>query len=432
MNRLKLAALAAATVIAALPALAETIAITNARAWTGTARGLVNNATIIVVDGEIAEIRTQNTALPSGAEVIDADGQWVTPGIISPFSRVGLTEVSAEGASNDTSAGGAAYSVALRAADGFNPRASAIPVTRLEGVTRIVVAPESGNDIFAGRGFTADTSGNPDSVLDNDSFVFIRMGEAGASLSGGSRPAAWARLRAAFNDARLFPGRYIAHTDGDALNRADAQAFGPASRGDQLILVEAYRASDILALIDFSAANPNLNFALVGADEGWMVADELSASKIPVIIDPYQNLPASFEQLGATARNAERLIDAGVVTAFAYLSDDAHQSRLVLQSAGNAVANGVSHDDALLAITVAPALIFGMENVGTLEPGAVADLVIWDGDPLEVMSAPTHVFIAGELQPMESRQTLLRDRYLGLDSADGHYSYRHSVRDGGN
>lgn len=427
MKRFKLAALAATAILAALPALAETIAITNARAWTGTARGLINNATIIIVDGEIAEVRTQNTALPSGAELVDADGNWVTPGIISPFSRVGLAEVGAEGDSNDTSAGGADYSVALRAADGFNPRASAVPVTRLEGVTRIVVAPQTGRSMFAGRGFIADTSGAPDSVVDNDAFLFIRMGEPGASLSGGSRPAAWARLRSAFNDARLFPGRYIAHTEGDALNRADAQAFGPAARGEQLILVEVRRASDILALIEFSADNPNLNFAMVGVDEGWMVADELAESKIPVIVDPFQNLPASFEQLAATARNAERLIEAGVVTAFAHLEDDAHQSRLVLQSAGNAVANGVSHDDALLAITVAPALIFGMENVGTIEPGAVADLVIWDGDPLEVMSAPIAVYIGGEAQPMDSRQTRLRDRYLGLDNGDFPFSYRREV-----
>ena len=144
---------------------------------------------------------------------------------------------------------------------------------------------------------------------------------------------------------------------------------------------------------------------------------------MPVIVDPFQNLPATFEQLGATMRNAERLIEAGVTTAFAHLGDSAHQSRLVLQSAGNAVANGVDHDDALTAITAAPAEIFGIEGAGALEPGALGDVVVWDGDPLEVSSAPPTVIIGGEEQSLESRQTRLRDRYLDLTD-DTPFAYR--------
>ncbi|MEO0466207.1 MAG: amidohydrolase family protein [Pseudomonadota bacterium] len=404
--------------------LAQTYAITNAKAWTGTARGLIEGATIIIVDGRIAEVRTNDAALPSGATVIDAEGQWVTPGIISPFSRVGLVEVNAESSTNDIAAGSSSYSVALKAADSFNPRASTVPVTRLDGVTRLVVAPNAGDDIFAGRGLTANTSGAPGSIMDDDAFVYIRMGEGGAGIAGGSRSAAWARLRAALSDARSFPARYLAHNEGDALTRVDAQAFGAASRGDQMIMVEAHRASDILTLIAFSQRAPQLNIVLVGADEGWLVADELAAANIPVIVDPFQNLPASFEQLGATSENAARLIEAGVITAFSHLGDNTHQSGLVLQSAGNAVANGVSHDDALAAITIVPAVIFGMDGLGALEPDAIGDLVIWDGDPLEVMSAPTQVFIDGAPQSMESRQSRLRDRYLGMEPGDLPYAYK--------
>lgn len=420
----------AALLFSAGVALAQTVAITNAKAWTGTSQGTVENATIIMVDGEIAEIRTGSSALPSGATIVDAGGGWVTPGIISPFSRTGLVEVPAEDSTNDVSAGSSPYSVALKAADSFNPAATTIPVTRLEGVTRIVVAPGTGSDLFAGKGFVADTSGETNSILNDDAFVFIRMGEAGASLAGGSRSAAWTRLRAALSDARTFPARYLSHDAGDALTRVDAQAFGRAARGQQLILVEAHRASDISRLIAFAGETPELNIAILGADEGWMVAEELAEAKIPVIVDPFQNLPASFEQLGATQENAARLIEAGVVTAFAHLGDDGHQTRLVLQSAGNAVANGVSHDDALAAITVAPAAIFGLDGLGSITPGAMADLVIWDGDPLEVMSAPTHIFIDGEEQSLESRQTRLRDRYLGLDNGDLPFAYRHTVPDG--
>ena len=169
---------------------------------------------------------------------------------------------------------------------------------------------------------------------------------------------------------------------------------------------------------------PELDVAIVGATEGWIVAEELAEAGIPVIIDPFDNLPASFEQLGATSHNAERLIEAGVKTAFAHLGNDAHQSRLVLQSAGNAVANGVSRADAMRAITSIPADIFGQSDLGRLNSGAIADLVVWDGDPLEVTSAPTHVLIDGEQQSMESRQTLLRDRYLSLEDGDLPLAYR--------
>ena len=146
----------AALLFSAGVALAQTVAITNAKAWTGTSQGTVENATIIMVDGEIAEIRTGSSALPSGATIVDAGGGWVTPGIISPFSRTGLVEVPAEDSTNDVSAGSSPYSVALKAADSFNPAATTIPVTRLEGVTRIVVAPGTGSDLFAGKGFVAD------------------------------------------------------------------------------------------------------------------------------------------------------------------------------------------------------------------------------------------------------------------------------------
>ena len=421
IRTLFLATVAAASLT--LSAAAQDVAIVNAKVWTGTSAGTLENATVYVSDGTIQGMGV-NYAPPSGTRLIHAGGNWVTPGIIASFSRVGTVEVGAEDTTNDTNASGSLFSVALRAADGFNPAATSVAVTRVEGVTQMAVAPATGRSMIAGQGFIADTSGSADSISDESAFVYVDLGEGGAGLAGGSRPAAWAALRGAFADARGDPARFMAHNEGDTLTRADAQAFGPAVRGQQLILVSAHRASDIRQVIQLKAENLNLNLAIVGADEGWIVADELAAARIPVITDPFSNLPASFAQLGATSRNAERLIDAGVPTAFAHLGNSGHQSRLVLQSAGNAVANGVSFDDAMAALTVVPATIFGMEASGTIERGELADLVIWDGDPLDVTSAPSAVFIEGIEQSLVTRQTKLRDRYLNLDESDKPLAYK--------
>ncbi|MEM6412803.1 MAG: amidohydrolase family protein, partial [Pseudomonadota bacterium] len=389
---------------------AETIAITGASVWTGTNDAPIEEGVVIIEDNQIAAVGPSTLAVPEGATVIDATGQWVTPGIFSAFSRTGLVEVSLEVSTNDTAAEMTVYSTSLDALDGFNPSATTVPVTRLQGVTRIAVAPSAINSPFAGQGLIADTSGSEDSVTTPQAFQFIVLGEGGATVSGGSRPGAWAKLRAAFDDASSFTRRYLTTSEGGALNRADAEALIPAVEGDQLMLIQVHRASDIRRVIDLKSENPDFNIAIVGATEGWLVADELAAVDIPVIIEPYDNLPARFETLGATGRNAARLIEAGVRTAFAHLDSDSHQARLVLQSAGNAVSQGVSQADAMEAITARPAEIFGLEGYGRLASGAVADVVIWDGDPLEVTSAPTAVYIAGEAQPMESRQTKLRDR----------------------
>ena len=400
-------------------ALADTLAVSGGTIWTGTDDEPIANGIVIIVDNEIAAIGDDTLAIPDGATLIDADGRWITPGIFTPFTRVGLVEVGAEASTNDISAGESKYSTALNAADAFNPSATSIPVTRIEGVTRMAVAPGNGGSIFAGQGFIADTSGDSTSITQERAFQFITFGEGGAQQAGGSRAAAWVDFQAALDDARSFTARYITNPEGGALNRIDAQALAPAARGQQLILVSLHRASDIRRLISFADNNPTLDFAIIGATEGWLVADELAAADIPVIIDPLDNLPASFEQLAATQYNAERLISAGVTTAFTNLGDNGHQARLILQAAGNAVGNGVSQADAIRAVTSVPADIFGRSDLGRLESGALADLVIWDGDPLEITSAPTTVIIEGEIQPLESRQTKLRDRYLNLEGDGG-------------
>jgi imidazolonepropionase-like amidohydrolase len=403
------------------PATAETLIIRGDTVWTGTAQGVIENGVVVIEDDRIVTVGGSGTDVPDGAPEISAE--WVTPGLIASFARTGLVEVGAEDSTNDTAAAMSPFSAALNAADGFNPDATAIDVTRIEGFTRLVVVPNTGNALFAGQGFVADTSGNLDTETQDKAFTFIKLGEAGAGLAGGSRQSAMALLRAALDDARSYPARYITQNDGAVLNRVDAQALSSAARGQQLILVEASRASDLNAIMDLAEDDPALKFVIVGADEAWRVAPRLAELNIPVIINAFSNLPASFEKLAATSENAARLADAGVTFAIANVGDSSHQARLATQLAGNAVANGLSFDEALTALTSAPADIFGLTGYGRLAPGAHADVVAWDGDPLEVISGPVAVIIDGEQQSMESRQTRMRDRYLSLDETERPRAY---------
>ncbi len=402
---------------------AQTVAVYGETVWTGTSQGTLTNGVVVIENGRITAVGPSGTRVPTGAEEVRA--KWVTPGLISAFSRTGLSEVSGVDDTNDSGAGSSPFSAALNAADGFNPDATPIAITRLEGFTRLAVAPQAQTKLFGGQGFLADTSGLTGSVFRERAFAFIVLGESGASLSGGSRPAAWAALRGAFDDVRFFAARFMTHNEGNVLTRMDAQSLMPAVKGDQLILFQASRASDLNAIMDFKEENPSIRVAIVGADEGWRVAKRLAAMDIPVIVDAFSNLPASFSQLAATGENAKRLAEAGVTVAIVHLDNDGHQARLATQVAGNAVANGMDFDDAMRALTTAPAEIFGMTGLGVLAPGARADVVAWDGDPLEVTSAALAVYIDGEAQPMESRQTKLRDRYISLDESERPLAYKH-------
>lgn len=412
---------------------AERFAIVGGKVWTGTGSGIIEDGTVIVSDGMIEYVGPTRNARLQGVRRIEAKGKWVTPGITAAFSRVGLVEVSAEDSTNDIYAGNTHFSAALDASDGFNPSASTIAVTRIEGVTRMAVAPSSSNNIFAGQGFVANTSGKDNSIVKTKAFSFIRLNERGTYLAGGSRASLWTYFKTAMREASrsygsTFRNSYDCYSDPYHVERLtlsciDAEALRKGRESDQLLLIAASRASDMRKIIEYFS-DIEQKVAIVGAEEGWLVADELAAANIPVIIDPFSNLPERFEQLGASQRNAERLITAGVKTAFAHLGDDSHQSRLVLQSAGNAVANGVKHDDALRAITIVPSEIFGIEDSGILGLGMVADIVIWDGDPLEVSTSPDAVFINGVETSLETRQTKLRDRYLDLSKNEKPFSYR--------
>ncbi|HET9231009.1 MAG TPA: amidohydrolase family protein [Vitreimonas sp.] len=397
----------------ATPVAAQTVLIRDGRVVTNSGAGTIENGDVLIVDGRIRAVGANITA-PNGARVIEAQGRFVTPGAFAAMSEVGLSEISGSGAPNDASVESDTISAAADAGRAFDPGVTAIAVTRIEGVTRAAIAPSATDTLFGGRGALVSLSGRSDSVFRQRAFMVVELGETGANRTGSSRAALWPAFEAALRDAREYPARYTRGQGGAVLSELDAAALQPFARGQGAFLVHVESAADIRRIIGFKRDNPGLDFIIHGGAEAWQVADELAAARIPVILDPLANLPDSFERLSARLDNAALLHEAGVQIAIAPAPGtvDAHQARLVLQLAGNAVANGLPWDAAFAAVTRGPADIFGVgAELGRLDRNYAADVVIWDGDPLEVQSAPTAVFIGGVEQPLVSRQTRLRDRY---------------------
>ena len=411
MKRL-LTALAAAAVTAA-PALAQTVAVTNGRVVTNTDAGVIENGTVIVRDGDVVAVGA-GLEIPAGARTIDAGGGWITPGLFHPQTQLGLVDMVAVEVE------------AVCVADGFNFDGNHIDEARIDGITRFAIFPSVGRNNLAGRGAIADSTGLPGSLFAAEQFLVIDMARSGAATSGGSKPAAWAYLRAAMNDARTYPGRYLSTQQGIVLNRTDAEAFEAAVRGEMPIVFLMDDDGDIRRLLAFKDENPSLRVIIAGAAEAHEVAEELAAAGIPVIFDPMRNLPGSFDTLSSAMDAAARLFDAGVEVAFTTLGSDIYfNPRLLTQHAGIARAHGAEWEDAFRAITLTPAELYGYgDRFGALAPGYAGDVVVWDGDPLEVMSAPTHVLIEGEVQSMETRQTRLRDRYREIRPEHA-YAYHH-------
>lgn len=414
--------------VAAGASLAQTVVVTNGRVVTNTSTGQIESGTVVIRDGSIVDVIAGGSFPADGDSltVIDAEGGWITPGLFHPHTELGLIEVGAEGSTRDDAARGSGFTAALDVADGFNPAGTHIDEARAEGITRFAVYPATGSAIIAGRGALADSTGEPGSLFASRRFMLVDLSDSGASRAGGARTASWAFLRAAIEDARFYPGRFMSHHEGDAIDRYDAAALAAVARGEMPLVMLMDRASDIARALDFNAAYPSIRIIIAGAAEAHLMADELAEAGVPVIHDPMRNLPDSFDTLASTNEAASILHAAGVQTAYTTLGSDLYfNPRLLPQHAGIAVAHGADWADAFRSITLTPAEIFGVgDQYGALAPGYVGDVVVWSGDPLEVMSAPTTVVIAGEIQSLETRQTRLRDRYAEV-VREGQQAYRH-------
>ena len=426
-----------------------TVAITGGTVVVGDGGEPISNGTVVVQNGRVVAAGA-NVAVPPGAERIDATGKWVSPGLVAGFTRLGLAEIDAVSSTNDAVAESSPFSAALDVAPAINPRSEAIGVTRVGGVTRAIVAPVTARSIFAGQGAVIDTGADMEPITRRRAFQYVEFGEEGAREAGGSRPAAHAYFRNALREARDVAGGQAAQpvsagaarpddrlpvedlpdvgllrtTEGRPtdvlLSRYDARALVPVIQGRQPLLIHVERASDILEMLDLKREFPAIRMVLVGAAEGWTVAQQIAAAGVPVIANALTDLPASFEQLAATQSNVGRMVAAGVEVGIGMLNEDeTRMVRVTPQLAGNLVAltripgaSGLSYGQAFAAISSRPADIMGLGGeIGSLAPGRRADVVLWSGDPLELSTAAERVWIDGVEQPMVTRQTRLRDRY---------------------
>lgn len=415
------------------PALAQDVAITGGRVLTGTS--VIENGTVVVRNGRVVSVGTG--AAPAGLRTIDARGKIVTPGFVAVDSGLGGSEVGSVRGSNDLSNDANSLSAAFDLSYGLDPWSFTLPTARLGGVTRAVVTPQhagSGgghshdDSDFAGAGaggyqtpglFAGQAAviklGGADILVKPRVAMVAPFGEAGKGVAGGARGAEFVLFKETLAEVRLYARNKAAYDRAAlrdlSLSRADLEALIPVANGSMPLIVSVNRASDIQQVLRL-AREEGVKVILDGAAEGWLVADEIAAARVPVLLHPITNLPGNFEMRAARMQNAAALNAAGVVIAIKGNEGSTHRARDIRYNAGNAVSHGLPFAAAIQAITVNPARIFGFDGqFGELKPGAAGDVVVWSGDPLEPLSQPSAVFIDGVEQPLQARNLLLRDRY---------------------
>jgi imidazolonepropionase-like amidohydrolase len=377
---------------------------------------LLSRATVVIRGERIVSIG-KDVPVPAAAKKIDCTGKVITPGLIESESGIGLVEISLEPSTVDASpAWPDPVRAAVSAADAIDLRSPLIPVARRHGITSVVTVPSGG--LISGRSAWIDLVGPRSKFFDRAVRGSVAMhasfGIRGAQAVGASRATAMMRFREVLDDARVFKKDRGAFQRNAlyrmSTSRLDLSALDPVLAGDMRLVVAVSRASDILSALEL-AKRERLKLALIGVDEGWLVAKEIAQARVPVIVEPLSNLPDSFEAKNARIDNATLLAQAGVRVAIATRSS--HNASNLRFALGNAVRAGLPQELALRAATLVPAEIYGLDKqYGSIEAGKVADLVVWTGDPFEPSSYAETIIIRGEVQPTDSRQTRLAERYI--------------------
>jgi len=386
---------------------AQSIAITGATVYPVSGPKLLN-ATVLMNDGKIVAVGT-NVSIPAGAVRVDASGKWVTPGFIHANANAGLGVAGLNGQGEGRVQG--EVNPSFNPAEGIDPAAFTIPIARTGGITTALLPP--GGSFFPGQVPAVNYAGEriEDMLIRRNAALVLDLSSSSKEAGGGSRGGTMARVRRLFDDAleyaRRKPDYQRAAIQPLSAPAKELEALLPVLRGQEVLGIAANRRMDLenaLRLI----REYKLRAVLFSAVEGWQIAKAIALAGVPVVLEPLHDIP-DFDGLGARLDNATLLREAGAKVIIA--QGDPGGERNLRYAAGNAVRNGMSWDDALAAITSAPAAAFGLGDYGTLQPGKVANVVIWSGDPFDFASAAERVYVKGQLMPLETRETELRDKY---------------------
>jgi len=422
---IRLLVLGIAGLVTSSPAFAQSgvqipvTAIINAHVYTmaadgGEIGGEIKNGTIVIRDGRIESLGA-DMAAPNGAEIIDAGGRIVTPGLISAASALGLTENPANDHTSDQQVSSGALGAGFDVQYALNANSNLVRLAVADGLTRAVTLP-GGSAVAPYNGLGALLQlGRTDDLLERPGLVlFAQLGGPTSGSAGGSRAAQWILLRQALEEAKYWQPPSNGEEKALSVSDLNTASLNRVVRGEIPLLLDVRRESDIRQAIQLQQ-DFDLRLVILGGSEAWTLADELAAANIPVILDPASDLPGTEDEWAVRPDAAAILDEAGVLIAIypgSYLNYSLNAGLGAREAAGLAVANGLPYEAALRALTANTAQIWGIaDTAGSLLPGRDADLVIWDGDPLEPSSAPDVVMIQGEPASLETLQSRLRDRY---------------------
>jgi imidazolonepropionase-like amidohydrolase len=389
---------------------AQSIAITGGTVYS-VSGPRIPNGTVLIQDGRITAVGA-NVAIPAGATRVDAAGKWITPGLIHANANAGLG-VSGLGAFQEGRIQGE-INPSFNPAEGIDPAAFGIAVVRTGGVTGGVLVP--GGSFFPGQAPAVNFAGDhvEDMLVRRNAAMVLDLSDNSKAAGGGSRAGTMALVRRLFDDAleyaRRKPDFQRAAIQPLSAPAKELEALLPVLRGEVPLAISASRRIDIENALRLKREY-RLRVVLLNGVEAWQVAKDIAAAGVPVVLEPNRDIP-SFDGLGARLDNATLLREAGVDVIIA--QGDPGGERNLRYAAGNAVRNGMTWDDALKAVTLAPASAFGFADYGTLAPGKVANLVIWSGDPFDFSAVAEKVYIKGREQPLRTRETELRDKYRTL------------------
>lgn len=369
---------------------------------------------ILISDGVITKI--SKTSVPYADKVYDAEGKIVTPGFIAPDTQIGIIEIGALSVTRDDETN--IYNIGFSIHDAFNPNSVLIPWNRANGITSAITLPRNTSSPLGGLGSFFVLDSKLDITSEADIAMIGRLGGSGSSsrseslaliddiLSFASSIEKKNMLSDTSIDEIIDDSSIASHMD---FKPRDVKALYRLLNDDLPIIIKSHRASDIIKLIELKNTY-DLNLIIMGAQEASLVVDKIAKNNIPLIVNPINNIPNSFDELASNINMTPMLEKAGVTLMFNV--SRSHNYHLIRQGAGVAVANGMSYGGAIKALTSNVAETFNLQDRGSIKVGNIADIVVWEADPLEPSSMPEKVFINGIDTDLTTRSSRLRDRYI--------------------